>query len=205
VAAASTHHDAIKLGNFDHQSPDAVAVREGEVSNISCAIPRHQMEDLWVSVNRISSSRSFKLRYGAGCVYLCVITCPAALDSASQSRWALGEPCVQRLCDPSFSQGGLRHRYVHHGSGPTGRAPEHHMYCGSGSCLPAGRALGCHANIKKRLTGLHVRLGPRVTNARVYVSKTADVGVIMGLQDVRTCGYSAAPALLSNCLAPLQY
>jgi hypothetical protein len=74
--------------------------------------------------------------------------CPAAPDPASQPRWALGLPRVQRLWDPPSSQGGLRHRHMYHGSGLAGRAPECCESCSSGSSLPAkegSRAAMCLA------------------------------------------------------------
>jgi hypothetical protein len=65
---------------------------------------------------------------------------------------------------------------------------------GSASCLPIGRAPGCHvscgsygpraSNIKKCLTDLPVHLGSHVPNARMHVFKSPDVRAIMVLQDV---------------------
>jgi hypothetical protein len=134
-------------------------------------------------------------------------TCPTAPDPTSQPRWAPGLPCVQRLRDPPLSRGGLRRRHVYCGSGPTGRALERRVSCGSGSCLPAGGlraatrpAVPCGlraTSIKKRLAGLPVRQGPPVPNARTHVSEACDVKAIMSLQDVqagstintcKTCG-----------------
>jgi hypothetical protein len=56
------------------------------------------------------------------------------------------------------------------------------MSCGSKSCLSAGRASDCHVSYglmwvvghrhKKGLASLPVWLGPRVSNARAYISKT---------------------------------
>jgi hypothetical protein len=56
---------------------------------------------------------------------------PAAPKSASQLRWAPRLPRVQRLRSPPPWYRGLRRR---------------HVYRGSGTCLPTGRAPGCHAS-----------------------------------------------------------
>jgi hypothetical protein len=56
------------------------------------------------------------------------------------------------------------------------------------------------SSMKKSLADLLVRQGSYVPNARAHISKTSDVMVIMGLQDVRagttdnaykTCGHAA--------------
>jgi hypothetical protein len=80
------------------------------------------------------------------------------------------------------------------------------------TCPTVPYGLGA-SNIKESLAGLPVRLDPHVPNARAHVSKAPDVRAIMGLQDVqlgsivnvcKTCGYSAAAALLTTRLALLQ-
>jgi hypothetical protein len=79
-------------------------------------------------------------------MHLHAATCPTAPDPTSQLRWALGLPRVQQIRDPPSSQGGLWHHHVYHGSRPVGRALERRMSYDSGSCLHAGRALGCHVS-----------------------------------------------------------
>jgi hypothetical protein len=65
-------------------------------------------------------------------------TCPAPPDPASQPRWAPELSRDKRLWDPPLNQGGLQRGHVYCGSGPMGRASEHHVFYGSRSCLLLG-------------------------------------------------------------------
>jgi hypothetical protein len=99
----------------------------------------------------------------------------AALGPTFQLRWVMMSLCVLwlRTC---------------------GKSLERHVSCGSKSCLSTERAPDCHVSYgliwvmghrhKKSLAGLPVRLGPRVSNARAYISKTTDVGDIMSMYDI---------------------
>jgi hypothetical protein len=64
----------------------------------------------------------------------------------------------------------------------------------------SGAAITCPAifcgpqvsSIKKNLVDLPMQLGTYVPHTRAHVFKAPDIRAIMGLQDVRTSGYSAA-------------
>jgi uncharacterized heparinase superfamily protein len=63
---------------------------------------------------------------------------------------------------------------------------------GAATACPAVSYGSRASTIKKSLAGLPVQLGLHVLNVCAHVSKAPDIRVIMGLQDVRTCSYSAA-------------
>jgi hypothetical protein len=74
--------------------------------------------------------------------------------------------------------------------------PPYREGSGAATACPAVSSGPRVSSVKKSLAGLPVQLATHVPDA-------PDVRVIMGLQDVRTCGYSAASALWTTRLAPL--
>jgi hypothetical protein len=124
----------------------------------------------------------------------CAAMCPVTSDPASQLRWDLRLPRVQRLRNLPPSQGGLWCCHVSQGTRPIGRALEHHMSHGSRSCLPAGRAPSSHASSDPLwAVGLKHEEKPSrpacaaglACSQRTHVSKVPDVRAIMSLQDMQ--------------------
>jgi hypothetical protein len=102
------------------------------------------------------------------------------------------------------------------------------MSYGSGPCLPVreGPSAATHPTVPngppqiyKKLDGLPMQLGSRVSKVHTHISKAPDIRAIMDMQDVREAtylmpvrhvdwrvqyGYSAPLALLTTRKAPLQ-
>jgi hypothetical protein len=96
-----------------------------------CCLPRGGSGDhCRYPTDRVPPFTSFKSRQRGG-VQPRAVMYPAAPKSASQLRWAPRLPRVQRLRSPPPWYRGLRRR---------------HVYRGSGTCLPTGRAASCHAS-----------------------------------------------------------
>jgi hypothetical protein len=167
----------------------------------------------WVpALPRAPSSRTrFPAGMGSG-----VVTCPSAPDPASRSgkappdlasllRWAPASPRVLRLWTPPLDRGrlwcyscptvpyGLRDSYIKKGIAD----------------LPAHLGLRVHkAHMFTRYPHVFSRCARvfprRMTSEPLKPARCVERRHHHGLQDVRTCSYSAAPALLTTRKAQLQ-